>query len=159
MPSTKLANTGGAKIGGGCEKEKSFIQVRPHFLWNISELSIRLLIFFPAINLSLPTFIWISYQIYEFCNCFLILLMVSLNVQKFFCLIKELNHWKRPWYWERLKAGGEGDNRGCDGWIASPTRWTWVWASSGSWWWTGKLGVLQSMGSQRVRHDWATELS
>ena len=72
---------------------------------------------------------------------------------------EKLAHWKRPWCWERLKAGGEGDNRGWDGWMASLTRWTWVWGSSGSWWWTGKLGVLQSMGSQRVRHDWATELN
>ena len=56
---------------------------------------------------------------------------------------EELTHWKRPWCWERLKAGGEGDDRGWDGWMASPTRWTWVWASSGSWWWTGKPGVLQ----------------
>ena len=65
---------------------------------------------------------------------------------------------KKPWYWERLRAGGEGDDRGWDGWMAPPTRWTWVWVSSGSWWWTGKPGVLQSMGSQRVRHDWVTEL-
>ena len=61
--------------------------------------------------------------------------------------------------WARLKAGGEGDNRGWDGWMASPTQWTWVWASSGSWWWTGKAGVLQFMGSQRVGHDWLTELN
>ena len=53
-------------------------------------------------------------------------------------------HWKRPWCWERLRAGGEGDNRGWDGWMASPTRWTWVWSSSGSCWWTGKPGVVQS---------------
>ena len=71
---------------------------------------------------------------------------------------EELTHWKRPWCWERLKAGGEGVDRGWDGWMASPTRWTWVWASSGSWWWTGRPGVLRSMGSQRVGHDWATEL-
>ena len=71
----------------------------------------------------------------------------------------ELTHLKRPWCWERLKVGGEGDNRGWDEWMASPTQWTWVWASSGSWWWTGKHGVLPSMGSQSVRHDWATELS
>ena len=70
---------------------------------------------------------------------------------------EELIHLKRPWCWERLKAGGEGDDRGWDGWMASPTQWTWVWASSGSWWWTGKPGMLQSMGSQRVRHDWVTE--
>ena len=72
---------------------------------------------------------------------------------------KELTHWKRPWSWERLKAGREGDERGWDGWMASLTRWTWAWASSGSWWWTGKPGVLQSLGSQGVGHDWATELN
>ena len=66
---------------------------------------------------------------------------------------------KRPWCWERLKAGGERDNRGWDGWMASLTRWTWVWVSSGSWWWTGKPGVVQSIGSQRVRHNWETELN
>ena len=70
---------------------------------------------------------------------------------------KELTCWKRPWCWERLKSGGEGDDRGWDGWMASPTRWTWILLSSGSWWWTGKPGILQSMGSQRVEHDWVTE--
>ena len=69
---------------------------------------------------------------------------------------EELAHWKRPWCWERLKAGGEGVNRGWYSWMASPTQWAWVWASSGSWWWTGKPGILQCMGLQRVRHDWAT---
>jgi len=54
-------------------------------------------------------------------------------------------------------AGGEGDSRGWDDWMASPTQWTWVWVSSGSWWWTGRPGVLQSMGLLRVGHDWATE--
>ena len=72
---------------------------------------------------------------------------------------EELTHQKRPWCWERLKAGGEGDDRGWDGWTASRTQWTWVWAGSGSWWWTGMPGVLQSRGSQRVGHDWATELN
>ena len=71
---------------------------------------------------------------------------------------KELTHWKRPWCWEGLKVGGEGDNRGWDGWMASPTLWTWVWASR-SHAWTGKPGVLQSIGSQRVWRDWATELN
>ena len=65
---------------------------------------------------------------------------------------EELTHWKRPWCWERLKAGGEGDNRGWGGWMASLTQRTWVWASSQSWWRTGEPGVLQSMGSQRVEH-------
>ena len=72
---------------------------------------------------------------------------------------KELTHWKRLWCWEGLGAGGEGDDRGWDGWMASPTRWTWVWVNSGSWWRTGRPGVLRFMGSQRVGHDWATELN
>ena len=70
-----------------------------------------------------------------------------------------LTHRKRLWCWEELGAGGEGDDRGWDGWMASLTRWTWVWVNSGSWWWTGRPGVLRFMGSQRVRHDWATELN
>ena len=65
----------------------------------------------------------------------------------------------RPWCWERLKAGGEGDDRGWDGWMASLTQWTWVWISSGSSWWTGRTGMLQSMVSRRVGHDWVTELN
>ena len=81
----------------------------------------------------------------------------SFNTWATWC--KELTHWKRPWCWEILKAGGEGDNRGWDGWMASLTWWTWVWVSFGSWWWTGKPSVLQSMGSQRVGHDWVTELN
>ena len=71
---------------------------------------------------------------------------------------EELTHWKRPWFWERLKTGGEGDNIGWDDWMASPTQWTWVWASSRSCWWIGKPGLLQSLGLQSVRHNWATEL-
>ena len=74
-------------------------------------------------------------------------------------LCKELTHWKRPWCWEGLGAAGEGDDRGWDGWMASSTRWTTVWVNSGSWWWTGRLGVLRFMGSQRVGHDWATEVN
>ena len=70
---------------------------------------------------------------------------------------EELTHWKRPWCWERLKVGGEGDNRGWDGWMASSTQWTWVWLDSGSWWWTGRPGVLRFMGSQTVGHNWTTE--
>jgi len=72
---------------------------------------------------------------------------------------EELTHLKRPWCWERLRAGGEGDDRGWDGWMASPTQWTWVWVDSGSWWWTARPGMLWFMGSQRVGHDWATELN
>ena len=72
---------------------------------------------------------------------------------------KELTHLKRPWFWGRLKARGEGDDRGWDGWVALLTLWTWVWASSGSWWWTGKPGVLWSMGLWRVGHNWASDLN
>ena len=79
------------------------------------------------------------------------------NILQYTTSCEELPHWKRPWYWEGLGAG-EGDDRGWDGWMASLTRWTWVWVNSGSWWWTGRPGVLRFMGSQRVRHDWVTEL-
>ena len=71
---------------------------------------------------------------------------------------EELTHWKRPWYWEGLGAGGEGDDRGWDGWMVSPTQCTWVWVDSGRWWWTGRPGVLRSVGSQSTGHDRATEL-
>ena len=74
-------------------------------------------------------------------------------------VVGSLYHWKRLWWWEGLGAGEEGDDRGWDGWMASPTRWTWVWANSRSSWWTGRPGVLQFMGLQRVRHDWVTELN
>ena len=80
----------------------------------------------------------------------------SSNILATWC--EELTHWKRPWCWERLKVGGERDNRGWDGWMASLTRWTWVWASSRSWWGTGKPGMQQSMRLQRVGHDWTNEL-
>ena len=86
-------------------------------------------------------------------------LMLKLMLQYFGTWCEELTHLKRLWGWERLKAGGEGDDRGWDGWMASPTRWTWVWASSGSWWWTGRPGMLQSMRLQRVGHDLATKLN
>ena len=77
-------------------------------------------------------------------------LMLKLELEYFCNWCKELTHLKRPWCWERLKAGGERDDRGWDGWMTSPTQWTWVWVSSGSSWWTGRPGVLQSIGSQRV---------
>ena len=70
---------------------------------------------------------------------------------------EELTHWKRHWSWERLRAGREGFDRGWDGWMASPTQWTWVWISSGGWWWTGRPGLVQSMGVQRIGHNWAAE--
>ena len=72
---------------------------------------------------------------------------------------EELTCWKRPWCWQGLGAGEEGDNRGWDGWMASMNQWTWVWANSRSWWWTGRPGVLRFMESQTVRHNWTTELN
>ena len=71
---------------------------------------------------------------------------------------EELTHWKRSWCWEGLGAGGEGNDRGWDGWMASLTQWTWMWVNSRSWWWIGRPGMLRFMGSQRVGHDWATDL-
>ena len=92
-------------------------------------------------------------------GCLLEGLMLKLKLQYLATWCEELTHLKRPWCWERLRAGGEGDNRGWDGWMVSPTQWTWVWVNSRSWWWTGRPGVLQFMGLQRVGHDWATELN
>ena len=81
--------------------------------------------------------------------------MLKLKLQYFDHLLQRADSLKRPWCWARLKAGGEGDNRGWDGWMASPTQCTWVWVNSGSWWWTGTHGVLRSMRSQRVGlSDW-----
>ena len=85
--------------------------------------------------------------------------MLKLKPQYFGHLMEELTHCKRLLCWEGLGAGGEGDDRGWDGWMVSPTRWTWVWVDSGSWWWTERPGMLRFMGSQRVGHDWATELN
>ena len=84
---------------------------------------------------------------------------VSWNSSTLATSCEELTHWKRLWCWEGLAAGGEGDYRGWDGWMASLTPWTWVWVNSGSWWWTGRPGMLRFTGSQRVGHDWATELN
>ena len=70
-----------------------------------------------------------------------------------------LTHLKTPWCWKRLKVGGEGDDRGWDGWMASLIQWAWVWVNSGSWWWTGRPDLLQFMRSQRVRHKWVTKLN
>ena len=92
-------------------------------------------------------------------ECSLEWLMLKLKLQYFGHLMRRVDSLERLLCWEGLEAGGEGDDRGWDGWIASPTRWTWVWVNSGSWWWTGRPGVLRFMGSQRVRQDWVTELN
>ena len=90
-------------------------------------------------------------------GCSLEGMMLRLKLQ-YFGHLMEKTHWKRLWCWEGLGAGGEGDDRGWDGWMASLIRWTWVWVNSRSWWWTGRPGMLRFMGSQRVGHDWVTEL-
>ena len=88
--------------------------------------------------------------------------MLTLKLQYFVHLMlprEELTHWKRRWCWERLRAGEERDDSGWDGWMASPTEWTLVWVDSRCCWWTGRPGMLWFMGSQRVGHNWATELN
>ena len=92
-------------------------------------------------------------------ECSLEGLMLKLKLQYFGHLMWRTDFLKRPWCWERLKVGGEGDDRGWDGWMASQTQWTWVWVNSRSWRWTGRPGMLQSMGSHRVEQNWATELN
>ena len=125
----------------------------------VSSAYLRLLIFLlailiPAYDSSSSHFTWCTLNVHHWKDwCW------SWNSNTLATWCEELMHWKKPWCWERLKAGGEGDDRGWDGWIASSTQWTWAWVNSGNWWWTGKPGVLQSLGSQRVEHDWATELN
>ena len=92
-------------------------------------------------------------------RCSLEGLMLKLKLQYFGHLMQRADSFERLWCWERLRAGGEGDDGGWDGLMASLTWWTWVWVNSGSSWWIGRPGVLQSMGSHRVGHDWATELT
>ena len=91
-------------------------------------------------------------------GCSLAGLILKPKLQFFGHLMWRTDSFETPWCWERLRAG-EGDNRGWDGWMASPTPWTWVWVDSRNWWWTGRPGVLWFMGSQRVGHNWATELN
>ena len=86
-------------------------------------------------------------------------LMLKLKLQYFGHLMGRTGSLERLWCWERLKAERTGDGRRWDGWVASLTQCTWVWVNSGSWRWTGRPGVLQSMGLQRVGRDWATELN
>ena len=91
-------------------------------------------------------------------RCSLEGLMLNWNSNILATWCEELTHLKRPWCWERLRAGGDRDDRGWDGWMASLTQWTWVWASSRSWWWTRKPGFLLSMEPERVGHYWVIEL-
>ena len=92
-------------------------------------------------------------------RCSLEGLMLKLKLQSFGHLMRRADSFEKTLTLGRLRAGGEGDDREWDGWMVSPTRLTWVWVDSGSWWWTGRPGMLWFMGSQRVRHHWATELN
>ena len=92
-------------------------------------------------------------------GCSLEGMMLKLKLQYFGHLMQRVDSLENTQCWEELGAEGEGDERGWDGWVASLTRWTWVWVNSGRWLWTGRPGVLRFMGLQRVRHDWATELN
>ena len=85
-------------------------------------------------------------------------LMLKLKLQYLTSWWEKVTCWKRPRFWEWLKAGGEGDDRGWDCWMVSLGQWTWVCANSGIWWSIGKPGMLQSMASQSIRHSWVTEL-
>ena len=84
---------------------------------------------------------------------------VEAETQYFGHLMQRADSSEKILIWERLRAGGEGNNRGWDGWMTSPIQWTWVWVDSRGWWWTGRPGVLRSMGSQRLGHNWVTELN
>ena len=91
--------------------------------------------------------------------CSLKRLMLKLKLQHFGHLMWRADPFGNPWCWKRFRAGEEGDDRGWDGWMPSPTQWTWVWVNSRRWWWTGRPGVLQFMWSQRVGHGWVPELN
>ena len=111
---------------------------------------------------STPSPAFIAYRLLDIMKWYLIVVLICISLMIMSSLAtscKELTHWKRLWFWEGLGAGDEGDDRGWDGWMASLTRWTWVWVNSGSWWWTGRPGMLRFMGSQWVGHDWATEMN
>ena len=92
-------------------------------------------------------------------GCSLEGMMLKLKLQDFGHLMRRADSLEKTLMLEGLGAGGKGEDRGWDGWMASLTQWTWVWVNSGSWWWTGRPGVLRFMGLQRVGHDWATELN
>ena len=115
-----------------------------------------------SLNVDISIKCWLSEgkEVDCYFDISIILNFIILNkyVHKYVYIL-DLPHWKRLWCWEGLGAGGEGDDPGWDDWMASLTQWTWVWVNSGSWWWTGRPGVLQFMGSQRVGHHWATELN
>ena len=86
-------------------------------------------------------------------------LMLKLKLQYFGYLMRRMDSLEKTLMLGNIEGRRRRDDREWDGWMTSPIQWTWVWASSGSWWWTGRPGMLQFLGSQRVRHDWASELN
>ena len=133
------------------EREYSMINTMLTDLWTW--------LFIAVLNFS--TFLFDSLSSLSFCRNKTQLLVVFRGHQPWYIASSKdiYSHWKRLWCWEGLGAGGEGDNRGWDGQMASLTRWKWVWLNFRSWWWTGRPGVLRFMGLRRVGHDWATELN
>ena len=92
-------------------------------------------------------------------GCSLEGLILRLKLQYFGHLMRRVDSLEKTLLLGGIGGGGEGDDRGWDDWMASPTQWTWVWVNAGSWWWIGRPGVLQFMGLQRVGHNWATKLN
>ena len=86
-------------------------------------------------------------------------LLLKLKLQYFGHVMRRTDLFEKTLMLGKIEGRGEGDGRGWDGWMTLRTQWTWVWVNSGSWWWTGRPGMLRFMGSQRVGHDWATELN
>ena len=138
-----------------------FYVPRSYFLTSASSLSIPGT-YFQIFKERSPVFqLGVMGSFFQICECaigWVWPVTFPVALREYVCA-EELTHWKRLWCWEGLGPGGEGNDRGWDGWMASPTRWMWVWVNSRSWWWTGRPGMLQFMGWQRVGHDWASELS
>ena len=87
------------------------------------------------------------------------LVLNFLKLQYFGHIMQRVDSLEKTLMLRGIGGRRKGDDRGWDGWMASPTRWTWVWVNSGRWWWTGRPGVLWFMGLQRVGQDWVTELN
>ena len=124
-----------------------------------SSVSINKVLFEPIHLLMYYPWLLLHYNNRIFPECSLEGLMLKLKFQYFGHLMQRVDTLEKTLMLGGIGAGGEGDDRGWDDWMASPTQWTWVWVDSGSWWWTGRPGVLWFMGSQRVGHYWATELN
>ena len=130
-----------------------------YMLWHIHENKLSLYAVFCDLDLchKIELIVFACVYLAHMEDLFLLQIWTIPHWKKF--TIVKIAYWKSLWWWEGLGAGGEGDGPRLDGWMASLTWFTWVWVNSGSWWWTGRPGVLRFMGSQRVRHERATELN